>query len=255
MANTITIGRRTITIVPSAGVDIGGITKAAAAVVTWSAHGLITGDYVSFSGITQTDWTILNGNSYPITWVSANTFSIPVDTHSIAVAYNTSDPGTIGSDFDIARVQSDMVQVGTVAGNFTVGETVTQATSGTTGIVFRWDTVSKILYLVSVTGVFDTTHTVTGGSSGATGIPLGPPLAFPDGIRLTGVSFKGLPGDHLIMRSDKAVGAPVFNRTDHHGSGVSESMSGKPLRCKPYITAYDCAFADVTQVSITLEYD
>ena len=255
MANTISVGRRTITVVPDGLSDIAGITKAAAAVVTWTAHGLITGDYVSFSGITQADWTVLNGNSYPITWLSANTFSIPVNTSGIAVAYNTTDPGTIGSDFDVARMQSDMVQMGTVVGDFTVGETVTQATSGTTGIVFRWDKVSKILYAVSVTGNFDTTHTVTGGSSGATAIPLSPPLAFSDGIRLTGVNFKGLPGDHLIVRSDKAVGTPLFNRTDHHGSGVSESMSGKPLRCKPYIVAYDCAFADVTQVSITLEYD
>jgi len=49
-------------------------------VVTYNGHGLETGDVVSFSGIVQANWTALNGNSYVVTKINANTFSIPVDT-------------------------------------------------------------------------------------------------------------------------------------------------------------------------------
>ena len=63
----------------------------------------------------------------------------------------------------------------TVTGTFVLGETVTQATSGATGIVvdpgtnFGSPTVG--ITIGTVTGTFDTTHLVTGGTSAATGTP------------------------------------------------------------------------------------
>jgi hypothetical protein len=54
-------------------------------------------------------------------------------------------------------------------GSFTQGETVTQATSGATGIVTSVQT--GYLYYKSTSGTFNTTNVVTGGSSGATMTP------------------------------------------------------------------------------------
>jgi hypothetical protein len=54
-------------------------------------------------------------------------------------------------------------------GTFTQGETITQATSGATGIVTSVQT--GYLYYKSTSGTFDTSHLVTGGTSGATMTP------------------------------------------------------------------------------------
>jgi len=74
-------------------VDIQGLSKAAACVVTWNNHGLKTGDHVYFTGITQADWSNLNNaNDYSlVTYINSNTFSVPLDTSGYAAAY---DPGT-----------------------------------------------------------------------------------------------------------------------------------------------------------------
>ena len=159
------------------------------------------------------------------------------------------------TDFDITTIQTDRFPLDSVTGNFTVGETVVQATSGAMGVVARWDKTQLNLYLWSMTGTFDATHALTGASSGAIGTPIEVSYAFPGGIRLTGVAFKGGVGDHLVVRNRAATGEPLFNRVDHHGSGVTESMSGHALRCKPFIAATECSFGDATQASISLEYD
>lgn len=59
----------------------------------------------------------------------------------------------------------------TTGTGYVKGETVTQATSGATGVVNSFDQDPNFLYLKSVTGTFDTTHVVTGGTSGVTGTP------------------------------------------------------------------------------------
>jgi hypothetical protein len=77
------------------GLPIEGMTRAAACVVTWTGHGKQTGDKIKFAGITQTGWTALNGNEYTITYIGANTFSIPVNTSGYAGDYlPATDPGT-----------------------------------------------------------------------------------------------------------------------------------------------------------------
>lgn len=159
------------------------------------------------------------------------------------------------TDFDITTIQTNRLPLASVTGDFTVGETVVQATSGAMGVVARWDKVQNNLYLYSMTGTFDATNMLTGATSGAIGTPVGVAPAFSDGIRLTKVSFKGMPGDHLVVRNRQATGEPLFNRTDHKGSGTSESLGGRPLRCKPFIAAVDCSYGDVSQASISLEYN
>jgi len=57
----------------------------------------------------------------------------------------------------------------TATGTFTQGETITQATSGATGVVTSVQT--GYLYYKSTSGTFNTTNLVTGGTSGATMTP------------------------------------------------------------------------------------
>lgn len=58
---------------------------------------------------------------------------------------------------------------GTQTGTFVVGESVSQATSGATGIVLA--AASTGIVVGTVTGTFDATHVVTGGTSSATMTP------------------------------------------------------------------------------------
>lgn len=160
------------------------------------------------------------------------------------------------TDFDITTVQSNMVALTAVTGTFTAGETVTQATSGATGVVYSWDAKNQVLYLVSMAGVFDATHVVTGGSSAAHGIPVGIPYGFARGIRLTAVDFSPSgTNDILVIREGKAVGSVIFKRTDVAGGGVHQAVEGKSRRRLPYIVATDCSFAVPANAKIILEYD
>ena len=64
------------------------------------------------------------------------------------------------------------VTVITTAGNISVGqgETITQATSGATGVVLRAVSTSSTVEITDVTGTFDTTNQLTGSVSGALGV-------------------------------------------------------------------------------------
>jgi len=72
-------------------------------------------------------------------------------------------PGVASLDATVGYVDFD---ISTASGTFQIGETVTQAVSGATGVVSKVFTDRLILH--SITGTFDTTNTVTGGTSGAT---------------------------------------------------------------------------------------
>lgn len=86
-------GRMPVGIEPGSPVAIAAMSKAALCVVTWNAHGFVTGDKVLFEGITQADWTAINGLQ-TITYVTANGFSIPVNTLGFATYNAATDPGT-----------------------------------------------------------------------------------------------------------------------------------------------------------------
>lgn len=113
MANTVRVGRRHLSIVFDV-VDIEGMTSANPCVVTWTNHGLSTGDLVSFSGITQSDWTALNGNSYPVTVLTANTFSIPFNSSGFGSYQPSTDPGKVGQDFSLARFGWSVLRLSSV---------------------------------------------------------------------------------------------------------------------------------------------
>ena len=90
-------------------VDIEGLSRAAACVVTHVGHGLLAGDYISFRGITQDptlpkQWVALNGMHYSITVIDVDSYSIPVDTSAFTNAYApATDPGKLRKQFPLAR--------------------------------------------------------------------------------------------------------------------------------------------------------
>jgi|GEM_PF-2976551 len=78
-----------------AAAQIEGLSRAAACVVTWTGHGMTTGDKVTFADITQEDWTALNAE-HVITYIDANSFSIAVNTSAYASDYVPgTDAGTV----------------------------------------------------------------------------------------------------------------------------------------------------------------
>lgn len=71
------------------GKAISGVSRAAAAVVTCSAHGFRSGQLILITGVqgvTQQDFQGINGRNYIITVVDADHFTIPVDTRTYAGA-------------------------------------------------------------------------------------------------------------------------------------------------------------------------
>jgi hypothetical protein len=85
---------------------IAGMTRANPCVVTWTGHGLSTGDIVFIDGITQTGWTAMNHRRFQITKIDDNSFSLQVmDRTDAGANFNTSayagdyvpatDPGVI----------------------------------------------------------------------------------------------------------------------------------------------------------------
>ena len=61
--------------------------------------------------------------------------------------------------------------IGSLSGSFVVGETVTQATSGATGVVKKILTSTRLLIQVTSGAFTSGSNTITGGTSSATGIP------------------------------------------------------------------------------------
>lgn len=84
--------------------DIEGLSRENPCVVTWTGHGLSTGDIVSFSGITQyyddthPDWMNLNYIPYTVTKINDNSFSIGINTSAYSAAYvPATDPGKVNA--------------------------------------------------------------------------------------------------------------------------------------------------------------
>jgi hypothetical protein len=89
--------------------DIEGISRANPAIVTWTGHGLETGDIVFIDGITQdAHWSSLNKRRFRITKINDNSFSLQILNRTLTGAnlntsagagfdadYSSSDPGKI----------------------------------------------------------------------------------------------------------------------------------------------------------------
>lgn len=160
------------------------------------------------------------------------------------------------TDIDIATMQSPRLPLGSVSGDFTVGETVYQATSDAFAVVARWDRQTMNLFLSQMTGTFDSTNVVTGATGGATGIPSEVAGIFQNGIRVSAVDLKpSRVGDTLVIREKTATGAFIYMRGDSSGGGIHKSTGGRSLRVKPYIAVADQTWATPGDVVIMLEID
>lgn len=133
MASTVKVGRRNLTVTVHM-VDIEGLSSDNPCQVTWTGHGLSTGDRVSFADIQQTGWTALNGNSYPVTVVSANAFTIPFDASSLGSYNPTTDPGRVGHDVDLTSVAVKLSAVGLYSS--AANDRVVLRDDGPNGVVF-----------------------------------------------------------------------------------------------------------------------
>jgi hypothetical protein len=161
------------------------------------------------------------------------------------------------TDFNITTIQDPCLLLNTVTGDFTVGETVTQATSGATGIVKKWNPHSLQLYLSQMIGTFDIAHTVTGASSTAHGIPSVVSYAFPNGIRLSAVRFTPSMGnDTLVVRGKGLATGPIlFSLIAVSGADENRSVGGRSLREKPFIGYAEQTWNTAASCRIVLEYD
>lgn len=70
------------------GAAITTVSKAAAAVCSATAHGLLTGDGVLISGATGTGWSAINA-LFPVTRLNDDTFSIPVNSSGFGTLAGT----------------------------------------------------------------------------------------------------------------------------------------------------------------------
>ena len=85
---------------PATPIQIEGLSQAAACVVTWTGHGLVSGNEVDIADITQADWSALNA-THVVTKIDADSFSIPVDTSGYGAAYVPgTDDGTVVDSTD-----------------------------------------------------------------------------------------------------------------------------------------------------------
>jgi hypothetical protein len=161
------------------------------------------------------------------------------------------------ANFDITAIQAPVLELNTVVGTFTVGETVTQATSGATGVVRKWDPVALKLHLTQMTGTFDITHVVTGGSSTAHGIPTAVPVAFLNGLRLSAVRFTPSMGnDTLIVRGrGLATGPVMLSLIAVAGADEDKMVALRSVREKPYILASEQSWNTPANVRVMFEYD
>jgi hypothetical protein len=188
-------------------VGIEGMTRANPCVVTWTGHGLTTGDYVMIgdTDITQTGWTALNDKIWSVTVLDQNTFSLPsTDSSGFAADYDPGvDPGTITKGTFYAAKQATAMK------SFTSGNAAATDHWGATGIAAMMDAfvpVFEVAYpdngvaqrLGSGTG-----QVISPATSGANWLLAG--LGFPvgvSGIDATGTAQFGQDYYYQYIRND-----------------------------------------------------
>lgn len=88
MSSDLDLGSLIITTATAGSSAISAISGAPACVITCVGHGLVTGNIIKISGITQTNWSGLNNINFGITKINDDTFSIPYNTTSWTPAYS-----------------------------------------------------------------------------------------------------------------------------------------------------------------------
>jgi hypothetical protein len=131
---------------PVTNFTVSGITKANSAVVTTSTnHTLITGDQVSFAGVAG--MTMLNGNTYSVTGVTSNTFTINANTSGsskytsggIATCEYSTNPGCTKFNFSNAYWGTTTLSLGNCVSERTGSNAYTDVAPSTTYVGRNYD--------------------------------------------------------------------------------------------------------------------
>ena len=110
------------------------MSRAAACEITWTNHGLSTGDFVMILGITQADWVGAKDKIWAITKTGDNTFTIAFNSSAFAVAYDAgTDPGTVAKGTFYAAKETTAMK------DFTSGTTLATDHWGATGVAAMMD--------------------------------------------------------------------------------------------------------------------
>jgi hypothetical protein len=162
-------------------VAIEDLSRANPCVVTWTGHGLATGDYVQVGSTAITDavWVPLTGKIYKITKVNDNSFSLDgADSSGFASAYvPATDPGTITKGSFYTAKQSIAMK------SFTSGNSGATDHWGATGVAAMMDAfvpIFKTAYPNNVWGLrmgSGTAQVISNATSGAGWLLAG--LGFP----------------------------------------------------------------------------
>jgi hypothetical protein len=134
--DAVVTGRRSHTQVP-----ISAVSKATAAVITSTGHGLPISSrpQITISGATGTGWTAINGN-FTATVIDADTFSIPVDSSAFGtlggtVVFLTTAPRLTVAEWSVKRLvydaSSNLIWSGWQSGTRAYNQKCSDATSST----------------------------------------------------------------------------------------------------------------------------
>lgn len=94
---------------PTGNVAITAASNANPVVLTANGHGLSTNNYITISGATS-GWAPING-TWPITFLSSNTFSIPVDSTSFGALSGS----PVFAQWNVVLLPTSIVALATVA--------------------------------------------------------------------------------------------------------------------------------------------
>jgi hypothetical protein len=110
------------------------MSRAAACEITWTNHGLVTGDYVQVNAITQADWVGAKDKIWAITKTGDNTFTIPFNSSGFGTAYDAgTDPGTVTKGTFYAAKEAAAMK------GFTAGNTLATDHWGAVGVAALMD--------------------------------------------------------------------------------------------------------------------
>ena len=115
---------------------IEGMSQAAACEITWTAHGLATGDFVMILAITQADWVGAKDKIWQITKTGDNTFTIAFNSSGFGTPYDAgTDPGTVAKGTFYAAKQATAMKT------FTHDNTLATDHWGATGVAAMMDAI------------------------------------------------------------------------------------------------------------------
>ena len=234
-----------MTCIAPAAAAIEAMSQASPCQITWTGHGMSTGDWVMILAITQADWVGAKDKLWKITRVDDNNFTIPFNASGFGTPYDAgTDPGTVTKGiFYVAKEATAMKA-------FTSGNGAATDHWGATGVAAMMDAITMASLPFEPGGAFaqrmgsGANQVLDEAISGDGWILTG--LGFPqdaDGIDTTGTNqfgkdyFYQYIRNELCVRScdgwDDASGAGVWYVLLNHHRAVADYAVGFRAACYP----------------------